>query len=71
MICWRTDTIDVTVDFFASLWYNSNRFIVTARLLSNGSQKMSKWGENAHFLLLPHSDSVCDLLLHSNMESTC
>lgn len=26
---------------FTSLWYKSNRFIVTACLLSNGSQKMS------------------------------
>ena len=57
----------------------TNRFHVARRLLSNGSQKTSKYGKKisdtlgcascATFLFLPHFDVICDLLL--DMESIC
>ena len=42
------------------------RFHVAVRLFSNRSQRTSKCGKNisATFLLLPHVEVICDLLLN-------
>ena len=60
--------------FFNSLLYKTNRFQVVVRLFSNRSQRTSKCGKNisdtlscalcATFLILPHFDVICDLLLN-------
>ena len=52
--------------FFNSLLYKTNRFQVAVCLFSNRSQRTSKCGKNisATFLLLPHFDVLCDLLLN-------
>ena len=60
--------------FFNSLLCKTNRFQVVVRLFSNRSQRTSKCGKNindtlscalcATFLILPHFDVICDLLLN-------
>ena len=56
--------------FFNSLLYKTNRFQVVVHLFSNRSQRMSKCGKNmcATFLILPHFDVICDLLLNRRTE---
>ena len=55
--------------FFNTLLYKTNRFQVAVRLFSNRSQRRSKCdalgcASCATFLLLPHFDVICDLLLN-------
>ena len=64
---------EIKIAYFVSLLYKTNRFHVAVRLFSNRSQKTPKCGKNisdtlgyrlvCHFLLLPHFDVICDLLL--------
>ena len=69
----------ITVNFFTSLLYKTNRFHVAMGLFSNRPQGMSKCGKSkkvAHeavprvsLMFLPHFDVLCDLLLNRRMAT--
>ena len=69
----RVDDV-ILKTFLNSLLYKTNRFQVAVRLFSNRSQRTSKCGKHisdtldcascATFLILPHFDVICDLLLN-------